>query len=537
MALSDLAQYAYGSDPMHLKVSFGNIDVTDYVAGISGLSKSLDYPNLTQYRQGEATVTMADPDGYFSDKRTDNFFADNSLTADGFAVAVEIETGYIVAGTVVSEVLFTGKITKIGQDGEEGLTDILVSDELNALLSKNVENIGVDRNFQLEIDADGGRNGNYPIYDFIGPIVDGSVNVKKDVNTDLNQVENLQNVGMFDSDNYQVTDDAILTEGGPVEGAATGYPQISMKSPHRFIDIETVIPLILTNLGITTQDIYVPPADAPANFSSDGRLGYDIVSTTQTGSSAAQGWYRYVTDILIEGINYYFLFSATRDDPAKTSYLIRHNYQTGVSTILHQTTPASPTFSGTELWKLAKDGDNIAILAADSQITGDANALPEYINTTPTDASYDASQPSSQTYILLYDESADTATTLVTKTDTLAPNLATYYILGDPRPILKDDTDEDYFRRSRSFSMFPDTRRRLVWYNNELYYAYFNRNNNQYGAAKVNLSGVGASLFALQWDGTNHAGISFIRKGTKLWVGHTRIDGGSSMVTVEDYDI
>lgn len=535
MALSDLAQYAYSSDPMHLKVTFGGIDVTSYLSGISGLSKSLDYPNLTQYRQGEATITLADPDGYFSDKRSDNFFADNSLTADGFAVDVEIETGYIVNGTVIAETLFTGKITKIGQDGEEGLTDILVSDELNALLSKNVENIGVDRNFQLELDPDGGRHGNYPIHDFIGPIVDGSVNVKKDVNTDLTEVENLQNVGMFDSDNYQVTDDAILTEGGPVQGAATGYPQITMKSPHRFIDIETVIPLILTNLGIATadQDIYVPPADAGINFSSEGRLGYDVINTNATGSSDVQGWHRHVTDVWVDGDDYYVLFNAVRDDSEHKSYLLKHNVPMGMSSILYETTAPSGTFNGTELWKLAKDGDNIAILAADSETGPGQGSVPEYLTRTPSAASYDASVANSETHIVLYNEGTDIATELVAKTDTLAPNLSHYYIMGETVPVIT----EDGFRRSGLFTMFPDTRRRMEWHNNELFYCYYNRTADRYGIAKVNLSGTATALFQLPPDGTNHAGIAFIRRASKLWIAHTRISDTSSRVTVFDQDI
>lgn len=534
MALADLAPYAYSKYPVYLKVTLGAIDVTRYVAGVSGLSKSLDYPNLTEYRQGEGTVTFHDPDGYFSDKNPNNFYAANSLPTDGAGVDVRIDTGYIVDGTVISETLFVGKITKIGQDAQEGLTDILVSDQLNVIFSQDVEDIGVERNFQLSLSEQrSGIHAEYEIPAFLAPIADGSVTVKKDINTELTEVDNLNAVGAFDSDRYKVDDNAIVVEGDAITGAATGYPQITMKSAFRNAEIEDLIASVLTALGITNTSIYLPDSDAAADFSSDGRIGNDLVNTTATGSASLAGWYRFVTDMVVESDAYYILWSTPRDEDTQPSYLLKYDRTAKTTSILYRTTAPSPTFEGTELWKLAKDGDNIAILAADSQFQNAIGSVPDLVTRTPVPKSYDASRSDSQTYLLLFDLTSDTATTLVAKTATLAPQLAHYYIMGETQPV----TTGEGFRRSGMFSMFPDTRRRLEWHSDELYYVYFNKTNDRYGVAKVNISGTATSVFEINSDGSNYAGIHFIKKGSKLWVLNTRKDGGSSKVTVFDEDI
>ena len=76
--------------------------------------------------------------------------------------------------------------------------------------------------------------------------------------------------GAFNPNHYEVVNDAILTEGGPITGAATGYPQIECKSPYRHIPVKTVISKIATHLGITSTDIEIPIHTGDATFTTLG---------------------------------------------------------------------------------------------------------------------------------------------------------------------------------------------------------------------------------------------------------------------------
>ena len=251
-------------------------------------------------------------------------------------MACTIVTGFYTDAGVVSDTLFTGEITKVSQDATGARTTVVVSDAMHTLFTEDLTDFGVDRQFRLVAEDARDIHGNYPIPAFVGPASKGSVTVKKDVNTELTEVVALAGSGAFDADNYVVTDSAVKTEGGEVEGAATGYPQIEMKSPYRHRFLTDLVASVATHLGLTTQDIYVPDITRGNGFSTEGRLGYELIGTPPLGTATPVEWGRYVTDWLYEGGAYYFLFNAHRGDLQTRSLLVKYTESTYTTTILYE---------------------------------------------------------------------------------------------------------------------------------------------------------------------------------------------------------
>ena len=524
----NISDHAYQGNSIYLQINLAGQDITDDIGGVQGLSKSLDYPRLTEYRVGEATITLNDPNGYYSPRNAANFFVANGEAQSGQGVACTIVTGFYTDSGIVSETLFTGEITKVTQ-GATGTTTVVVSDDMHTLFTEDITDFGVDRQFRLVAEDGRDIHGNYPIQAFVGPASKGSVTVKKDVNTDLTEVVALAGSGTFDSDNYVVTDTAVKTEGGTIEGAATGYPQITMKSPFRHRFLKDLVAAVATHLGLTTQDIYVPDITLGDNFSSEGRFGHELIATQAVGSSVAAEWGRYVTDYLYEAGDYYFLFNSRRGD-FTTSVLVKYTESTYATSVVYESHVPMGNQNGAEFWRLAKNGDTIAILATDSNVRSATGTFPDYRDFVPTAVSYDARQANSETYIIFYDESTDMAAVRVPKAGPLKPQIACYYVFGET----KFDTDPDTIQATEGLpAMLPDTRRGFQWYNNELYYAYCSATDTEeFGVAKVGLTGNPTSLFEIDSDGTNHAGINFTISGGFIWVGVPRRADSSSKVTV-----
>lgn len=529
----DLKSLAYQGHPVSFSVSLAGIDISSYVSGVIDISKSLDYPRLTEYRIGESTISLNDSEGFFSPRNVSNFFVERGHLQSGADVACEIEAGFIVDGVKHTELIFTGKVVKVSQNAQRSETILLISDAFNTLFRDEVLDVGISRHFHLDVGESDDIHGFYPIADFLGAASKGSTEVFSGLNMPLTEVESLSSVGKFDSSRYRLTEGGIKTEGGSVS-ASKGYPQIRMKSPYRHRLISDVIIDILRSLDISDAEVAIPRVLLELDFYSQGRLGYEFISTSGfIGSSAEGKWTGYVTDFLWEVDRYYVLLNASRDSTNRST-LFWFNPLDYTYEILYRSAEPTLTFRGTEFWKLAKLGNTVAILCSDSDTVAADNLFPDYRGLNPSPGSYDAREPNNQVYIVYYNVVSETSFVAVAKDDQYRAQLAHYYVLGGTYY----DTLPATINASRDIvtevlpDMLPDTRRSMLWYENELYYAYVDGNSlNKFGVAKCNLAGdMTESVVALTTDGTNHAGLSFFIDGNTLYVGYTRRRGGGSSI-------
>ena len=115
-----LKQFSYQGNPIALKVKIHDEDVTDDLASVDDIGQSVDYPNLTEFRVGEASFTLRDVHGDYSPNNPSNFFTRHGGRRTGRHSPLEIETGFIVDGQRHTETIFRGNIIRLVQDATPG---------------------------------------------------------------------------------------------------------------------------------------------------------------------------------------------------------------------------------------------------------------------------------------------------------------------------------------------------------------------------------------------------------------------------------
>ena len=483
-------QFSYQGYPIALTVKIHNQDVTSDLASVDDIGQGIDYPNLTEFRVGEASVTLRDVRGDFSPNNSSNFFTRHGGRRTGRNSPIEIEAGFIVDGTTHTETVFKGTIIRLAQDATGATVKVVCTDNFGDMRKKTIADFGIPRHFMLtEALEQAAENGAYPIMDAVLPASDGSVSLATRVGETIQPVQKLQTEGTLNPRNFIIDREGVSTEGGPIVNRGIGYPQIRMKSPYRYRHIKDVITDILNHAGITDSEINIPEQDVDPHFSSNGRVNYDLLGTI--ASSNPMTWRGYVTDFLVDAADskWYFLFNGHRNNANGLSQIIVYEETTRTYTKLHQFA------SAVEVWKFAKSGNNLYILAS-------------------TGGNYDANEISSENQIISLDISGTpTETVFVPHTNALCPQLAHYY------------------HGAGSVFMKPDSRRKIIYHRNALYYAFVDRANSTFGIAKATAQNTTSSVIRVNLDNHgNHAGIGFDIKNNTLHGGTTFVSGGKSQI-------
>jgi len=488
---TSLKPLSYQGNPIALTVKIHNQEVTDDTLSVDDITRGIDYPNLTEFRVGEANFLIRDIHGDYSPNNPSNFFTRNGGQRTGRNSPIEIEAGFIVDGTTHTKTIFKGTIIRLVQDARPATVKVVCSDNFGDMRKKTIADFGISRHFMLTADAaqtDG--NGFYPIMDAVLPAADGSVSLATRTGETLKPVQKLETEGTLNPRNFIVDAAGVRTEGGLIVDRQVGYPQLRMKSPFRYRHIQDVITDILNHAGISDSEIEIPEQDVDPHFSSNGRINYDLLGNI--GSSNPITWNGYVTDFLFEAGKWYFLYNKHRNNPNGISQVIEYDEATRTYTKLHQFAAA------VEVWKFTKTGNHLYILAS-------------------TGGNYDANEQSSENKIIRLDISGTpTATDFVSETAALQPQLAHYYAgVG-------------------SVHHKPDSRRQLIYHQNGLYYAYCDRGNSQFGIAKATAPNTApTAVITMNMDNyENHGGIGLDINGSTLIGGMTFLDSGRSQMLV-----
>ena len=486
-----LKQYSYLGHPVAIRVKIHDIDVTDTIASVDDIGRGVDYPNLTEFRVGECSFTIQDQKGDFSPNNVSNFFTRNGGRRTGRNSPVEIEAGFIVDGTRHTETIFKGTIIKLVQDATPATVKVVCSDNIGDLRTKGIADFGIPRHFMLTEDLEQtGENGFYPILSAIMPASHGSVTLATRVGDAIAPVDKLKTEGTLSPHNFIIDANGVRTEGGLIVNHGVNYPQLKMKSPYRYRHILDVITDILNHAGITDSEIAIPERDVAPHFSSNGRVGYDLIGNIGSGNPVT--WNGYVTDFLYDAGTWYFLYNKGRNNPNGFSQVIEYDEATRTYTKLHGFS------STTEVWKFFKSGNTFYILAT-------------------TGGNYDAQEVSSENQIIRLDISGTpTETVFVPHTNALKPQLSHYYAgVGNIHHL-------------------PDSRRQIIYRQNDgLYYAYVNISNSQFGIAKATGANTTTAVITVNMDNHgNHAGIAFDIKNNTLIGGTTFVSGSKSQILV-----
>ena len=484
-----MKKFSYLGNPIAITVRIHDQDVTDDIASVDDIGQGVDYPNLTEFRVGEASFSIRDIHGDFSPNNPANFFTRHGGRRTGRNSPVEIEAGFIVGGTRHTETIFKGTIIKLTQDGGPATVKVVCSDNIGDLRTKGIADFGIPRHFMLTEDLEAsGENGFYPIMQAVMPASHGSVTLATRTGEEIAPVDKLKTEGTLSPRNFIIDAEGVRTEGGLIVNRDVHYPQLKMKSPYRYRHILDVITDILTHAGITDSEIAIPERDVAPHFSSNGRVNYDLIGNIGSGNPVT--WNGFVTDFLYDAGKWYFLYNKGRNNANGFSQVIVYDVATRTYTKLHGFS------SATEIWKFTKSGNTLYILAT-------------------TGGNYDANESSSENQILQLDITGPTETVFVAHTVSLRPQLAHYY------------------HGVGSVFMKPDSRRQLIYHQNALYYAFVDSANSTFGIAKATAQNTTTAVISVNLDNQgNHAGIAFDIKNRTLIGGTTFVSGSRSQILV-----
>ena len=230
-----LKSLSYQGYPLSLTVKIHNQDVTSDLASIDDIGQGVDYPNLTEFRVGEASFTLRDVHGDFSPNNLSNFFTRNGGQRTGRNSPIEIEAGFIVDGTQHTETVFKGTILRLVQDATGATVKVVCTDNFGDMRKKTIADFGIPRHFMLtEALEQAAENGNYPIMDAVMPAADGSVSLANESygETLLHLCRNSKPKARSTHATLLLMDEGVRTEGGAIVNRQVGYPQIRMKSPY-----------------------------------------------------------------------------------------------------------------------------------------------------------------------------------------------------------------------------------------------------------------------------------------------------------------
>ena len=489
-----LKQLSYSGHPIALTVKIHGQIIPDHITAVDDILRGVDYPNLTEFRIGEASVTLRDIHGDFSPNNDANFFTQHGGLRTGRNSPVEIEAGFIVDGTRHTETLFKGIIIRLVQDAKAATVKAICADGVGGLRSDALTDFGITRHFMLvEALNRTGENGFYPILDAVMPASQGSPVLATRTGESIAPVQKLKTEGTLNPRNYVMDAEGVRTEGGFIVNRQVGYPQLQMKSPYRYRHIQDIIADILTHAGITDSEIEIPEQTVDPHFSSNGRVNYNLIGNI--GSSNPVTWNGYVTDQIHDAANgkKYFLYNKHRNNPNGFSQITVYDEATRTETKLHGFS------SATEVWKFTKFLNTFYILAT-------------------TGGNYDANESRCETQILQVGIVSGSEAVFVPHTVSLRPQLAHYYAgVG-------------------SVHHKPDSRRQLIYRENDgLYYAYVNRRNRTFGIAKATNPNIApTAVITINIDNyENHAGIGFdINAAGVLSGGTTFVSAGKSQTLI-----
>ena len=450
-----------------ITVTLASQMITDDVLEINTIARSTDYPFATETQPSTTHLMLSDPDGNYSPENANNFFTDNSQNQNGVRCPVEVLDG--------SKVLFDGEILEVSQVPNSARVTVRCIDKTRPIRVEELADFGLQKAWKLIQDVDlSAVSGVYPLGLGTTPISDDSATISKALNEELNIVSEVKDSGVLDSDNVEITDVAVFSEGGAIDAVAGGaYPQMTAKTPYRYKSVRTLLNAVLAHYSISGAAIDISTKTIDLHAESLGRAGYESL-VGELGSATHLNWNGYVTDILEDSGTLYFAYTVNRGQAAFSRIL---TLDTATDTWETLYTFAD---SGREVWGLAKIGDNLVMLITD-------------------DGSYDASESSNTTQILYFDVTVDPPSVgvLVGSSEMLKPQLATFF-------------------QNR---MLPDTRRRLVVDGSNLYYGYA-KSDKDFGVAQVSIGGSPSVVLEANYDNNyNHAAFAYARDSGVLYFG------------------
>lgn len=444
------------------RVEIQGIDVTPDLREIASISESLDAVSLDKDRVNNTTVVLKNAGGKYNDAIPGNFWDKNNFNPAGYQTGINIFKEYLVNGTWVSHLMFSGNISKTTQSSDGTTVSLTCVDNTDRLKNKTVEDFG--RREKWGVLHPKSDPGDYQVVSVpeasLLPIQPETGKAWRDQTALTLQQTTLPSEGPPETDTAHLTTAALHT---PHDTEADDL-LLNFKTQHRSEDIVS----LGEQLGIqggglqVVFDVDTPQLEKPYILNR-GSAAFSVEETRIT---------RLPVDWVHDPTNNTMLILLSNPEPQLSDLLVAYDLQRHTYTVLH-------TFDhDVKVHRIARrNATNYYILTsgAISQDRSDPTQLPRTADTTAF--AYDSRSNGSEIKIYHYHASTDTLTEHVSQKNTYPPQLGIHYYIGFENGIYTDTFE----------GIRPEYRGAFKHVGSHLYYRY--AKDAEFGVARVNASG------------------------------------------------
>ena len=275
------------------KVLLLGIDISEHVAQVRNIIHRLDLQTPTEFKISNSTIHLINESGLFSPENPQNFFVQNGGVQNGYKTEVTIVSGF--EDGLNNNVLMIGEIIEIEYEESSGTVAFIISEKSQDLRNEQLNDFGLTK--YAAVQESGSRfHGIYPFLDPVTPISDTSVKASFG-DIEFTESQTLKKEGITNASKFIVKDSLIETE----QPLGTGtILQTEFKAPYRNKSIGYLIREILAYYDINNYNIDIPENTGDVSFTTRGRIGYDVETSSVEDKNAIWNWGGYVTDYVYQ---------------------------------------------------------------------------------------------------------------------------------------------------------------------------------------------------------------------------------------------
>ena len=278
---------------IYIKDSQGEDNVTAFVTSISEISTELDLETPSGFNAASMQLVIhTDSDGNFPAKML-------------YPNTVRV--------TANSNDIFNGEILTIDTDVKGHTSTVVISDATQRMRNEALDDFGIAKRVRVT-GVEDTDSGEYPFRDILSPVSNQSLKNPRSGRTGLRVVDSFVTEGLLDRTNISYDENTLRSEGQALDVD----PDVTLKAPYRNKTISFLVKSILEHYGITSTNQDVSVDDISLNsyhFTTNGRVGYDTQGNLDTANpltteqDTADFWNGNVTDFMVSGSKFYFLYS------------------------------------------------------------------------------------------------------------------------------------------------------------------------------------------------------------------------------------
>ena len=497
------------SEVVGYRIEIAGRDVTSDSVAFPSVSETLDPVVINEYRVNEASITLRNSDGKYSNEITDNFWETHGLNAGGFQNAVKIYLKYLDGS---ENLHFSGVINESFVPIKSATIKLNCSDISSRLRKALVQSFGTLEKWDAlrkQSDEDS----------YVGVYVPDPALGQMQVGTGIARSDRtglaisrlaLPSEGVAPENTGYMTPTEFRTAGGFLEE----NPLLRFKGEHLSEDVRFLIHQLAINKEVYNTEIDIPGVEVKDPFLLNrGSIAFSVEPTRTTRLPV--DWVQGVESGLQTPPTVLILLS--NPEGHISDLLVQYNVEADSYRVLH-------TFDkDVSVHRITRRNATNYYILTSGKITQNRSARELPRPNDKTGYGYDSVAEGSAIQIYHYNSSTGTLTEHVAEDDNLPPQLGIHYWIG-----FENDLYIDEFEGIR-----PDYRGPFKWYSNNLYYRY--AKDGEFGVARADTGGTTTKMIGQAVGGyQNHLNFAFdINSSGTIYFAYMTGDKNTSTLVIK----